>query len=194
MTATGTTTAIATVPPVERPLLPVAGTAVVLDNTDEEDEEDELVGVVVGVGVVGTNVLVEVWVTVTTLPLVSVDELVFGGGVVGTVGVDDVVGVVEVVGTIGVVEVVGVDVVVGVVDVVGVVVGVVDVDVVVGVVEVVEDVVGVDVVVLVVVTVTARKGRLACLKKTKEGLNARETTETRDLHVNPVFCVAMAPK
>lgn len=151
MTATGTTTAMATVPPVERPLLPVAGTAVVLDNTDDEEEEEELVGVVVGVGVVGTKVLVEVWVTVTTFPLESVDELVLGGGVVGTVGVDVVVGVV---GTIGVVEVVvGVDVVVGVVDVV---VGVVDV---VGVVEVLEEVVGVDVVVLVVVTVTARKGR-----------------------------------
>jgi hypothetical protein len=61
MTAMGTTTAIATVPPVERPLLPVAGTAVALDDTDEDGEE-EVVGlvVVVGVGVVGSNVLVEV--------------------------------------------------------------------------------------------------------------------------------------
>jgi hypothetical protein len=122
MTATGTTTAIATIPPVERPLLPVEGVDVLLLVMLDEEETDE-VGLDVG-PLVGTKVLVDVDVTVTTPPPLSLDE-VGGGGVEdvgGGGGVVDVVGVVDVEVVVGVVlvdvEVVEVD---GVVEVVVVV-------------------------------------------------------------------------
>jgi hypothetical protein len=62
-TAIGTTTAMAIVPPVDNPLLPLAGTAVELEDAEEDVEEEEVVAeddVEVVEGDVGTNVLVDV--------------------------------------------------------------------------------------------------------------------------------------
>jgi len=62
-TATGTTTAMATVPPVDNPLLLFTETAVVVLLLVAEDDvmgDAEVVGVEVVRGVVGTKVLVDV--------------------------------------------------------------------------------------------------------------------------------------
>jgi len=128
--AIGTTTAIATIPPFDNPVLPVAAAAVALDVDVEKAVEMagvEDTGVEFTGWLVGRNVLVEVCVIVMTLLLFDVVGVlggeVFGGGealVVGGTGVLLVVGVVGVVGILGV-EVVGVsEEVVGVtIDVVG---------------------------------------------------------------------------
>lgn len=122
MTATGTTTAMATMPPVDSPLLPVDGIAVLLEVGEEELEVELKVAVFPVVGVVGRNVLVDVEVTVTkpVLELTVLEGVVGGcvfvntlevvgivvGGVVGWVSVLNVDGVVEVWDTVeGVVEV-----------------------------------------------------------------------------------------
>jgi hypothetical protein len=168
---------MAIVPPVDNPLLPLAGTAVELEVVDEEVEEDGVVAeddVEVVEGVVGTNVLVDVCVTVTMLPPEFV--VVMGGGVEDVVGGGGGVGVgVDVV--VGVDGVVGVEVVVGVLVVVGV-----DVDVVVGV--DVEVVVGVVVDVLMTVCVTtalSRRVSMPCAHKRREGNRekAQEKTTAR---------------
>jgi hypothetical protein len=147
MTATGTTTAMAIVPLFDKPLLACCGREVAVA-VDEEDEVCD-VGLAAVVDDVGTNVLNEVWVTVTTSPPVSVVTTGGGAGVVGGVvtgggGVVVTIGdeVVEGVVTMGVEEVLGV---------------VLTCD---------EEVEGVDVVTLVMVcVVTSSKERLACSRK-----------------------------
>jgi hypothetical protein len=103
--ATGTTTPIAILPPVERPPLPVEATAVLLlwSELVEEWEDEEVKGVEEWLVVVGVKVLNDVDVTITTPVSVSVGVVVVGGAGGGGGGAADVV------------VVCGVDVVVGVV-------------------------------------------------------------------------------
>jgi hypothetical protein len=124
----------------------------------EDDDEVEDVGRVVD-GVVGMKVLVEVDVTITTLPPLGEVEVFTGGGVVEVGGVELVVGVtgggvLVVDGVVGVVGGNGVELVVGI-D--GVVIEVGVVDVVGGKIEVVE---GVEVVTLVTVVVEEAKHKI----------------------------------